>query len=117
MSSGSPGEYLPGQRLPPGCLRTFQLCLQLAQGKSAVQFYMRGCRPVSRGPHAGRSLAGYLPPVEPFYQRIPASQRAQRATQELLADYIVGELQLITGFLSHLEAAMADIAAGQSEPG
>ncbi len=40
----------------------------------------------------------------------------QWATQELLADYTAGELQLITGFLSHLEAVMADMAAGQSEP-
>jgi hypothetical protein len=31
--------------------------------------------------------------------------------------FSIGELQLITGFLSHLEAAMADIAAGRSEPG
>ena len=45
-----------------------------------------------------------------------AFQPLQRATRELLAGYTAGELELITGFLGHLEAVMAELAAAQREP-
>ena len=42
---------------------------------------------------------------------LAAFQPLQRATQELLARYNTGELELITGFLGHLDTVMAGLTA------
>lgn len=45
-----------------------------------------------------------------------AFQPLQGATQQLLSGYSPGELELITGFLSRLEAVMAEVGAARHQP-
>ena len=47
---------------------------------------------------------------------LAAFQPLQQATQELLASYSAGELELVTGFLGHLETVMAGLATAGREP-